>query len=49
MNCKQNINKISKFVIKKLGIKLKDTKHTQLVFEDEMDEDELKNIDEDIN
>jgi hypothetical protein len=29
--------------------RLKDTKDTHLVFEDEMDEDELKNIDEDIN
>ena len=29
--------------------RLKDTKNTNLVFEDEMDEDELKNIDEDIN
>ena len=29
--------------------RLKDTKDTQLVFEDEMDEDELKNIDENIN
>ena len=29
--------------------RLKDTKETHLVFEDEMDEDELKNIDENIN
>ena len=29
--------------------RLKDTKDTHLVFEDEMDEDELKNIDENIN
>ena len=28
---------------------LKDIKNTNLVFEDEMDEEELKNIDEDIN
>tara|TARA_B100000900_G_scaffold27023_1_gene20923 strand:+ start:311 stop:460 length:150 start_codon:yes stop_codon:yes gene_type:complete len=29
--------------------RLKDTKETHMVFEDEMDEDELKNIDENIN
>jgi len=29
--------------------RLKDTKETHMVLEDEMDEDELKNIDENIN